>query len=74
MKTSRSSRASAEKAFTVGRVARVRVHNPGSAAVFATAGYHRHNTAGGGGIGLWLARQLADVVTPGPARRGRPWS
>jgi anti-sigma regulatory factor (Ser/Thr protein kinase) len=51
------------QAFPDGGVARVRVHNPGSAAVFATAGYHRPNTASGGGIGLWLARQLADVVT-----------
>jgi hypothetical protein len=51
------------QAFTAGGVARVRVHNPGLAAVFATAGYHRPSTAGGGGIGLWVARQLADVVT-----------
>lgn len=51
------------QAFTDGGAARVRVHNPGSAAVFATAGYHHPNTAGGGGIGLWVARQLADVVT-----------
>jgi hypothetical protein len=26
-------------------------------------GDHRPDTASGGGIGLWLARQLADVVT-----------
>jgi anti-sigma regulatory factor (Ser/Thr protein kinase) len=51
------------QAFPDGGVARVRVHDLGSAAVFATAGYHRPNTASGGGIGLWLARQLADVVT-----------
>jgi anti-sigma regulatory factor (Ser/Thr protein kinase) len=51
------------QAFPDRGVARVRVHNPGSAAVFATAGYHRPNTASGGGIGLWLARQLPDVVT-----------
>ena len=51
------------QAFKDGGVARVSVHNPGSAAVFATAGYHRPGTAGGGGIGLWLTRQLADVVT-----------
>ena len=29
----------------------------------ARTGYHHPNTAGGGGIGLWVARQLADVVT-----------
>jgi anti-sigma regulatory factor (Ser/Thr protein kinase) len=51
------------QAFAVGGVARVRVHDPGSAAMFATAGYHRPDTAGGSGIGLWIARQLADVVT-----------
>jgi anti-sigma regulatory factor (Ser/Thr protein kinase) len=51
------------QAFTDGGAARVRVHNPGSAATFANAGYHRPSTAGEGGIGLWLARQLADVVT-----------
>ena len=51
------------QAFTLGGAARVRVHDPGSAAVFATAGYHRPDTAGGSGIGLWVARQLADVVT-----------
>jgi hypothetical protein len=41
----------------------VRVHDPGTAAVFATAGYYRPDTSGGSGIGLWVARQLADVVT-----------
>jgi hypothetical protein len=51
-------------------VARVRVHNPGLAAVFATAGYHRPSTAGGGGIGVWVARQLADVVTTHTDRAG----
>ena len=51
------------QAFTLGGAARVRVQDPGSAAVFATAGYHRPDTAGGSGIGLWVARQLADVVT-----------
>jgi anti-sigma regulatory factor (Ser/Thr protein kinase) len=51
------------QAFTDGGVARVRVHDPGSAAVFATAGYYRPDPSGGSGIGLWVARQLADVVT-----------
>jgi anti-sigma regulatory factor (Ser/Thr protein kinase) len=60
------------QAFPDGGVARVRVHNPGSAAVFATAGYHRPNTASGGGIGpLRTGARTALMrlgVRGGPAR------
>jgi anti-sigma regulatory factor (Ser/Thr protein kinase) len=51
------------RAWTANGLARVHVHDRGPAAIPATAGYHRPPPDLDRGYGLWVARQLADVVT-----------
>ena len=51
------------RAWTVDGVARVQVHDRGRTPIPATAGYHRPPPGHGHGHGLWVARQLADVIT-----------
>jgi anti-sigma regulatory factor (Ser/Thr protein kinase) len=51
------------RAWTVDGVARVQVHDHGRTPIPATAGYHRPPPGHGHGHGLWVARQLADVIT-----------
>jgi hypothetical protein len=48
----------------------VHVHDRGLAPIPATAGYHRPNSELDRGDGLWVARQLADVVTTHTDRGG----
>lgn len=50
------------RAWTADDVARVHVHDRGLTPIPAAAGYHRPPPELGHGYGLWLARQLADVV------------
>jgi anti-sigma regulatory factor (Ser/Thr protein kinase) len=50
------------RAWESGGTACVRVDDHGRGTIPATAGYHRPGTAGDPGVGLWLARQLADVI------------
>jgi anti-sigma regulatory factor (Ser/Thr protein kinase) len=50
------------RAWTDGGLARVHVHDCGRAPIPATAGYERPNQDSDRGYGLWVARQLADVV------------
>jgi anti-sigma regulatory factor (Ser/Thr protein kinase) len=51
------------RAWRSGETARVRVNAMGAAPMPATTGYHRPNTAQDHNAGLWIARQLADIVT-----------
>jgi anti-sigma regulatory factor (Ser/Thr protein kinase) len=51
------------RAWTADDLARVHVHDHGSTPIPVTAGYHRPPPALDRGYGLWIARQLADVVT-----------
>ncbi len=50
------------RAWESDRVAHVRVEDHGHATGLATAGYQRPTTPKTSGTGLWLARQLADVI------------
>jgi anti-sigma regulatory factor (Ser/Thr protein kinase) len=50
------------RAWESGRVSYVRVDDHGHATGLATAGYQRPATPPTSGTGLWLARQLADVI------------
>jgi anti-sigma regulatory factor (Ser/Thr protein kinase) len=58
------------RAWTADELARVHVHDRGLAPIPATAGYHRPARMLEGGHGLWVARQLADVVTTHTDRGG----
>ena len=51
------------RAWTADDQARVHVHDRGSTPIPATAGYHRPTPELDHGYGLWIARQLADVIT-----------
>jgi anti-sigma regulatory factor (Ser/Thr protein kinase) len=51
------------RAWTADRAAHVHVHDRGTAAIPLGAGYHRPLPGADHGHGLWVARQLADVVT-----------
>jgi anti-sigma regulatory factor (Ser/Thr protein kinase) len=51
------------RAWTADGLARVQVHDRGLASIPATVGYHRPPPEATRGYGLWVARQLADVVT-----------
>jgi anti-sigma regulatory factor (Ser/Thr protein kinase) len=51
------------RAWTADDLARVHVHDHGSIPIPVTAGYHRPPPNLDHGYGLWIARQLADVVT-----------
>jgi anti-sigma regulatory factor (Ser/Thr protein kinase) len=50
------------RAWQSGGVFHVRVDDHGSGDSVATAGYQRPETAVGRGMGLWVARQFADVI------------
>jgi anti-sigma regulatory factor (Ser/Thr protein kinase) len=58
------------RAWTAHDFARVHVHDRGSRSIPATAGYHQPSPDLDHGYGLWLARQLADVVTTHSDRAG----
>jgi anti-sigma regulatory factor (Ser/Thr protein kinase) len=58
------------RAWTADRLARVQVHDRGLAPIPATAGYHRPPPEHDRGHGLWVARQLADVVSTHTGRGG----
>jgi anti-sigma regulatory factor (Ser/Thr protein kinase) len=58
------------RAWTADRLARVQVHDRGLTPIPATAGYHRPARMLDRGDGLWVARQLADVVTTHTDRGG----
>ena len=58
------------RAWTADGLARVHVHDRGLAPIPATAGYHRPARMLDRGHGLWVARQLADVVTTHTDRGG----
>ena len=58
------------RAWTADRLARVQVHDRGLASIPATAGYHRPSHEANRGYGLWIARQLADIVTTHTDRGG----
>jgi anti-sigma regulatory factor (Ser/Thr protein kinase) len=58
------------RAWTTDGLARVHVHDRGSRSIPATAGYHRPTPEFDRGYGLWVARQLADVVTTHPDHTG----
>jgi len=58
------------RAWTADRLARVHVHDRGLAPIPATAGYHRPPPELDRGYGLWVARQLADVITTHTDRGG----
>ena len=58
------------RAWTADRLARVHVHDRGLAPIPATAGYHRQPPELDRGYGLWVARQLADVITTHTDRGG----
>ena len=51
-------------------LARVQVHDRGVAPFPDTTGYHRPSPGANHGYGLWIARQLADVVTTHTDRGG----
>jgi anti-sigma regulatory factor (Ser/Thr protein kinase) len=51
------------RAWTADGLARVHVHDHGTTPIPATAGYRRPHHEFDRGYGLWVARQLADVVT-----------
>ena len=58
------------RAWTADGLARVRVHDHGTTPIPATAGYRRPHHEFDRGYGLWVARQLADVVTTYSDRAG----
>jgi anti-sigma regulatory factor (Ser/Thr protein kinase) len=58
------------RAWTADGLARVQVHDRGLASIPATVGYHRPPPEATRGYGLWVARQLADVVTTHTDRGG----
>jgi anti-sigma regulatory factor (Ser/Thr protein kinase) len=58
------------RAWTTDQWARVQVHDRGLTPIPATAGYHRPPLEANRGYGLWIARQLADVVTTHTDRGG----
>jgi anti-sigma regulatory factor (Ser/Thr protein kinase) len=58
------------RAWTADALARVHVHDQGTKSIPATAGYRRPNSEFDRGYGLWVARQLADVVTTHSDRAG----
>ena len=58
------------RAWTADGLARVHVHDRGLTPIPATAGYHRPPPELDRGHGLWVARQLADVVTTHTDRGG----
>jgi anti-sigma regulatory factor (Ser/Thr protein kinase) len=58
------------RAWTADRLARVQVHDRGLASIPVTAGYHRPPPELDRGLGLWVARQLADVVATHTDRGG----
>jgi anti-sigma regulatory factor (Ser/Thr protein kinase) len=58
------------RAWTADRLARVQVHDRGLTPIPATAGYQRPPPELDCGYGLWVARQLADVVTTRTDRGG----
>jgi anti-sigma regulatory factor (Ser/Thr protein kinase) len=58
------------RAWTADRLARVHVHDRGLIPIPATAGYHRPPPEHDRGHGLWIARQLADIVTTHTDRGG----
>jgi anti-sigma regulatory factor (Ser/Thr protein kinase) len=58
------------RAWTADGLARVRVHDQGTTPIPATAGYRRPTHEFDRGYGLWVARQLADVVTTYSDRAG----
>jgi anti-sigma regulatory factor (Ser/Thr protein kinase) len=58
------------RAWTADRLARVHVHDRGRTPIPATAGYQRPAPELDDGYGLWVARQLADVVTTHTDRGG----
>jgi anti-sigma regulatory factor (Ser/Thr protein kinase) len=58
------------RAWTADGLARAHVHDRGSRLIPATAGYRRPSPELDRGHGLWLARQLADVVTTHCDRAG----
>ena len=51
------------RAWTSGGTARVRIDAASAAPIPATTGYHRPHTANDHDTGLWVARQLADILT-----------
>lgn len=57
------------RAWTTGRAARIHVQDLGSGPLPHTVGYRRPASQTDPGFGLWLARQLTDVLTThsGPA-------
>jgi hypothetical protein len=57
------------RAWTADQRARVQVHDRGLTPIPATAGYHRPPQEANRD-GLWIARQLADVVTTHTDRGG----
>jgi anti-sigma regulatory factor (Ser/Thr protein kinase) len=58
------------RAWTASDLARVQVHDRGVSPFPAATGYHRPNLEANHGYGLWIARQLADVVTTHTDRGG----
>jgi anti-sigma regulatory factor (Ser/Thr protein kinase) len=58
------------RTWVAARVAWVRVDDRGTGLVHPTAGYLRPSTTVDRGVGLWLARQLADVVNVRSDRTG----
>jgi anti-sigma regulatory factor (Ser/Thr protein kinase) len=58
------------RAWTADGLARVQVHDRGLTSIPVTAGYHRPAPELDRGHGLWVARQLADVVTTHTDRGG----
>lgn len=58
------------RAWTADGLARVHVHDRGSRSIPATAGYQRPSPGLDRGHGLWIIRQLADVVTTHSDRSG----
>jgi anti-sigma regulatory factor (Ser/Thr protein kinase) len=58
------------RTWTADRLVRVQVHDHGLTPIPATTGYHRPAPEHDRGHGLWIARQLADVVTTHTDRGG----
>jgi anti-sigma regulatory factor (Ser/Thr protein kinase) len=58
------------RAWRSGGTARVRVDASDAAPIPATTGYHRPNTAQDHNAGLWIARQLADIITTHTGQAG----
>jgi len=58
------------RSWTADGLGRVHVHDRGSRSIPATAGYQHPSQERNRGHGIWLARQLADVVTTHSDRAG----